>query len=155
MDAVTARSVRSCGAALVLAVSTGCASAPPTDVRIVVDGHTDTVPAQVVCTKVGDDKLVIYASPSSFDSTKRIRVLLDTDYRLVVKTVGFHLPEANGFTADSDEMVATKVDDTYTISGRIPPADGRIEWRQLEIVVTCPGYTEQQPSDRQPGLGAP
>jgi hypothetical protein len=143
------------GATLVLATSVGCATAPPIDVRIVVDGQTYTVAAQVVCTKFGDDKLLIYASPSSIDSSKRIRVLLATHYRLAVKAVGFRLPEANGFTDDAGEMVATKVDDTYTVSGRIPPADGQIEWRQLQIVVTCPGYTKQQPSDQQPALGAP
>jgi hypothetical protein len=144
-----------CGVAFILAASAGCSAGPPVDVRIVVDGQTYTVAMQVVCTKFPDDKLLIYASPSDLDATKRIRLLLSTAHRLVVHAAGFRLPEANGFTNDDREMEATKVDDTYTVSGRMPPADGQFEWRQFEIVAPCPGYAQPEPGDLQPALGEP
>lgn len=155
MAAVTARRALTCGAVLVMASSVGCAPAPPTDVRIVVDGQTYTVAVRVSCTTFADNRLLIYASPSVYDATKRIRLLLSTAHRLVVLAAGFRLPEANGFTNDSREMVATKVDDTYTVSGRMPPDDGQIEWRQFEIVVTCPGYLQPESGIQQPALGKP
>lgn len=152
MRAVTAGAAVALAAALLSAA--GCASGPVSDVTIVVDGRTHTVSARVSCTKFPDGKLLIYAAPSKFDATKRVRVLLGTEHRLVVYAAGFRLPEVRGFGDDPGEMVATKVDDAYHISGRLPPEDGQLEWRQFEIDVTCPGYS-QPVRDQHPRLGSP
>ncbi|MHC9292130.1 lipoprotein LpqH [Mycobacterium sp. LTG2003] len=143
------------GAAVLLVVALpACDSGPRSDVTVVVDGRTYTVSAMVNCTRFPDGKLLIYAAPSKLDATKRIRVLLGTQHRLVVHAAGFRLPEARGFGDDPAEMFATKVDDSYTISGRIPPEEGQLEWRQFEIDVTCPGYS-QPLREQQPHLGRP
>lgn len=154
MRAVTVGAAVVLAAALLSAVPAGCTSGPRSDVTVVVDGRTHTVSARVNCTKFPDGKLLIYAAPSKFDARKRIRVLLGTEHRLVVYAAGFRLPEVHGFVDDPDEMVATKVDDDYNVTGRMPPEDGQLEWRQFEIDVTCPGYS--QPSrEQQPQLGRP
>jgi hypothetical protein len=81
--------------------------------------------------------------------------MLATTHRLVVKAAGFHIPEGSGFTKDSQEMTAIKVDDVYTISGRMPVDEGP-GWRQVKLEVTCPGY--QRPkgqTDTVPAIGSP
>lgn len=52
-------------------------------------------------------------------------------------------------------MTAIKVDDVYTISGRMPVDEGP-GWRQVKLEVTCPGY--QRPKgqpDTVPAIGSP
>lgn len=81
--------------------------------------------------------------------------MLATTHRLVVKAAGFHIPEDSGLTKDSQEMTAIKVDDVYTISGRMPVDEGP-GWRQVKLEVTCPGY--QRPKgqpDTVPAIGSP
>ncbi|WP_165617884.1 hypothetical protein, partial [Mycobacterium syngnathidarum] len=99
--------------------------------------------------------LLIYASPSATNHRQSVRVMLATTHRLVVKAAGFHIPEGSGFTKDSQEMTAIKVDDVYTISGRMPVDEGP-GWRQVKLEVTCPGY--QRPKgqpDTVPAIGSP
>ena len=52
--------------------------------------------------------------------------------RLVVQAVGIRDGDVQGFTNDSDDMIATKVYDVYDVydvSGRMPPAVGASDWR--------------------------
>nr|MDT0525646.1 hypothetical protein [Streptomyces sp. DSM 41633] len=73
----------------------------------------------------------------------------------VVTAAGFHIPEGSGFTQDSQEMTAIKVDDAYTISGRMPAEEGR-GWRQVKIEIACPGYQRPNgPPDTVPAIGSP
>jgi hypothetical protein len=44
-----------------------------------------------------------------------------------------------GLVADPREVTATKVDDTYTFSGRMPPNPGESQWHIFKIETTCPG----------------
>ncbi|WP_454791683.1 hypothetical protein [Mycolicibacterium lutetiense] len=134
----------------------GCTSgAGLSEVKIVLDGDVHTLAAQVTCTRFPDGNLLIYASPSATDHRRSVRLMLTTAHRLVVTAAGFHIPEANGFTKDSREMTAIKVDDVYTISGRMPAQEGP-GWRQVKIEITCPGYQRPKGTrDTVPALGRP
>ncbi|CRZ18411.1 lipoprotein LpqH [Mycolicibacterium neworleansense] len=126
------------------------------DVKIVLDGDVHTLAAHVTCTRFPDGNLLIYASPSATDHRRSVRVMLATTNRLVVTAAGFRIPEANGFTKDSREMTATKVDDVYTISGQMPADERGTGWRQVKIEVTCPGYQRPKgPPDTVPAIGSP
>ena len=72
--------------------------------------------------------------------------------RLVVEAVGIRDGDVQGFTNDSDDMIATKVDDVYDVSGRMPPAVGASDWRQFKIEVTCPGYSTPSPGFQGPPM---
>lgn len=53
-------------------------------------------------------------------------------------------------------MTAIKVDDAYTITGRMPADDRGTGWRQVKIEITCPGYQRPNgPPDTVPALGSP
>ena len=65
------------------------------------------------------------------------RVLLTEGYPVVVEAAGLCFLDHRGFTDDSREMWGTKVDNTYTVSGRVPPYDGGTAWRQFKIELTC------------------
>ena len=69
---------------------------------------------------------------------KMVRVLLRQKHRLVVEKAGLRFLDVRGFTDDSSEIYATKVDNTYRISGRMPPNIGETAWHQFEIEATCP-----------------
>lgn len=140
-----------------IALLVGCTSgAGMSEVKIVLDGDVHTLAAQVTCTRFPDGNLLIYASPSATDHRRSVRVMLATAHHLVVTAAGFHIPEANGFTKDSREMTAIKVDDAYTITGRMPADDQGTGWRQVKIEVTCPGYQRPKgPPDTVPALGSP
>ncbi|WKG02295.1 lipoprotein LpqH [Mycolicibacterium sp. HK-90] len=143
--------------AAAIALLAGCASgAELSDVSIVVDGEAYTLGAQVTCTRFANGNLLIYASPSATNHRRSVRVMLGTTHRLVVKAAGFRIPEAHGFTKDSGEMTATKVDDDYTISGRMPDDARGTGFRHVKIEVTCPGYQRPNgPPDTVPQLGSP
>lgn len=135
----------------------GCASgAGLSEVKIVLDGEPHTLAAHVTCTRFPDGNLLIYASPSQTDHRRSVRVMLATTHRLVVTAAGFRIPEANGFTKDSREMTAIKVDDDYTITGRMPSDDDGGGWRQVKIEIACPGYQRPKGSpDTVPAIGSP
>ncbi|MEV0673358.1 lipoprotein LpqH [Mycobacterium sp. NPDC050441] len=140
-----------------IALLAGCASgAGLSEVKIVIDGDVHTLAAQVTCTRFPDGNLLIYASPSATNHRQSVRVMLATAHRLVVTAAGFHIPEANGFTKESREMTAIKVDDAYTISGRMPADDRGTGWRQVKIEITCPDYQRPKgPPDTVPAIGSP
>ncbi|OBB11980.1 hypothetical protein A5761_02380 [Mycolicibacterium setense] len=135
----------------------GCTSgAGMSEVKIVLDGDIHILTARVTCTKFPDGNLLIYASPSTTDHRRSVRVMLATAHRLVVTAAGFRIPDAHGFTKDPREMTAIKVDDAYTITGRMPADDRGTGWRQVKIEITCPGYQRPNgPSDPAPALGSP
>jgi len=130
----------------------GCDKGPDIVTSIEFDGATRTIttPA-VICTKQPDGSLVILAQ----DTPRRsVRVQLTQHGRLVVQKAGLRHEGMAGFVSDSREVSATKVDDTFTISGRMPPNPGESQWHTFKIQTTCPGYIDAPPP-KEPGLGAP
>jgi len=115
---------------------------------IIFDGQTHTITGDVTCTAQPDGKLVILAADGV---QKTVRVLLRREHHLVVEKVGFRFLDASGFTDDSSEVWATKVDNTYKINGRMPPNTGEVTFHQFEIETTCrdeipPPYAPPPPS---------
>ena len=140
----TGKPVLAAGAALLLATMVGCSSnrGSPGVTTVVFDGQTYTINGPVSCVEQSDGGLLINAADGG---KKLIRVLLGQQNRLVVKAVGFRFLAVGGFTDDSNETWATKVDGTYTISGRMPPDDGQTAAHQFKIEVTCAEVEEFRP----------
>ena len=109
--------------------------------------QTYTINGQISCVKESDGKLLINAAEGG---KKLIRVQLGQENRPVVEAAGFRFNAVNGFTIDSDEAWATKVDNTYTISGRMPPGNGQIAAHQFKIEVTCERIEEFRPPPPRP-----
>lgn len=125
--------------ALLLFLLSACGRASTEVTRIVFDGRLETITGAVTCTEQPDGKLVIFVAPPTVSGKQMVRVVLTHDYRLIVERAGFRYQELGGFVADPGEVIATKIDDTYTISGRMPPNPGEaVEWHQFEIETTCP-----------------
>lgn len=124
------------GAALFLVTLIGCsANRGPTDVTtIVFDGDEQTFDGDVTCTLQPDGRLILLASG---EDRRTVRVLLSREGRLVVEKVGLHVPGATGFVDDPGQVWATKVDDTYTIDGRMPPNAGETRWHQFTVDIIC------------------
>lgn len=144
------RSVGSAGAAALLTASVICSCArPATSVTTVVfDGVTHTITGKVACTAQPDGKLVILVSENG--GRKSIRVLLSRDARLVVHKVSLRYLDVAGYVADPGEVVATKVDDTYTFTGRMPPNPGEKQRHLFKIEATCDDVKSFSPP--QPGI---
>jgi hypothetical protein len=138
------------GITLVTLISCADDLGPPQDTTVVFDGQTYTIHAPVSCAIAHDGKLVINASDGR---VKLIRVVLARDYPLVVQSVGFRHLDVRGFTNDSNDVWATKGDDTYTISGRMPPQERETTWHQFKIDVTCLQIEEftSEPPDQPRG----
>jgi hypothetical protein len=132
----TLRPVPAAGAALLLITLVSCSAnpGPPGVTTIVFDGQSQTLKGPISCTAQPDGKLVILATDSGHNT---VRVLLSRSHQLVVEKVGLRVPGANGFTEDSGEMWATKVDNTYQINGWMPPNAGETTRHQFEIETTC------------------
>jgi Mycobacterium 19 kDa lipoprotein antigen len=135
------------GTALVALVSCADDRGPPQDTTVVFDGQTYTIHAPVSCGIAHDGKLVINTADGR---AKLIRVVLARDYPLVVQSVGFRHLDVRGFTNHSNDVWATKGDDTYTISGRMPPAEGETAWHLFKIEVTCATIAEYTSEFRPP-----
>ena len=91
-----------------------------------------------------------YSINAAEGAKKLIRVRLGQENRLVVEAAGFRFNAVNGFTNDSNEAWATKVDNTYAISGRMPPDDGQTAAHQFKIEVTCARVEEFRPVPPRP-----
>jgi hypothetical protein len=144
----TGKPVLAAGAALLLATMVGCSSnrGSPGVTTVVFDGQTYTINGEVSCVEQSDGGLLINAADGG---KKLIRVLLGQQNRLVAKAAGFRFNAVNGFTDDSNEAWATKVDGTYTISGRMPPDAGQTAAHQFKIEVTCSQVEEYRPGPRR------
>ena len=137
-------------AALLLVSLVGCSSddGTPQDTTVVFDGQTYMINAPVSCAIARDGILAINANTER--GKKLISVSLTRDPPLVVETVGFRHFNVRGFTNNPDEVSATKVDNTYTISGRMPPEQGETAAHQFTIEVICLKINEYTPGYRDP-----
>jgi hypothetical protein len=142
------------GAALLLIMLVSCSSNPgPTGVTtIVLDGQSQTLNGPISCTAQPDGKLVILATDSG---QKSVRVLLSREHQLVVEKVGLRIRGASGFTADSGEMWATRVDNAYKINGWMPPNAGETTRHQFGIETTCSYEVPLPPTPPYDGRGLP
>lgn len=84
-----------------------------------------------------------------------VRIQLTQVGRVVVQKVGMRDGDGPGFIADPQEVTGIKVDDTYTVSGRMPPNRVESQWHTFKIQTTCPGYQDAHPPDTVPAIGAP
>lgn len=140
-------------AALVVAGALGCSDSEPISVttKITYDGQTYVFDSDVSCVRQSDGGLIIDA-PSTRRrpggtlvpgrGMKLIRVELLEEPRILVESAAFRFDDVRGFTDDAEEMWGTKVDDVYTISGRMPD-DNSAQWHQFQIVATCPNVSER------------
>ena len=123
-----------------------CSHRPEVTTKLVFDGEERTIStSKVTCTNLPDGRLLIFVDGGR---QRSVRVLLDQRGRLVVRQAGLRYEEFAGFVADPREVTATKVDETYTFSGRMPPNDGEIKWHLFEIETTCP-YLSDLPPPRE------
>jgi hypothetical protein len=136
------------GPALLMVLVAGCARAPDIVTTLVFDGQNRTITTnRVSCTNQADGSLLILVDGGR---TQSVRIVVDRRGQLVVERAGLRYQELAGFVADPGEVVATKVDDTYNFSGRMPPKAGETQWHEFEIETTCPSYQDQAPPT-QPG----
>lgn len=137
------------GTALLTGLVVGCGGGTPDIVTtLVFDGQNRTITTnRVICTNQVDGKLLIFVDGGR---TQTVRVLLDRRARFVVERAGLRYEELAGFVSDPNEVVATKVDETYRFSGRMPPKAGELQWHAFEIETTCPSY-QDQPPPQSPG----
>jgi hypothetical protein len=68
--------------------------------------------------------------------------------------VGLRYDDMAGFVEDAREVTATKIDDTFTFSGRMPPNPGESQWHTFKIQTNCPWYQDAPPTVVNP-RGAP
>jgi hypothetical protein len=132
------------GVALLMGTVMGCGRAPDIVTTLVFDGQNHTITtSKVICTNQADGKLLILVDGGR---TQTVRILVDRRGRLVVERAGLRYQDLAGFVADPGEVVATKVDDTYNFSGRMPPKAGELLSHEFEIETTCPSYLEEGPT---------
>jgi Mycobacterium 19 kDa lipoprotein antigen len=150
-DGVTACLVSTVAVVLLSGGLVGCQRGPQVVTSIVFDGETRRITTEVVCTKQPDGTLVILVQDTPLHT---VRVQLSQRERLVVHRAGLRYDDMAGFVADSREVTATKVDDTFTFSGRMPPNSGESQWHTFKIQTSCPGYVDP-PAPRKAPRGAP
>jgi hypothetical protein len=153
-DDLIARSVSTLAAVLLSGGLVGChRGGPPIVTSIVFDGEARSITTpDVFCTRQLDGSLVILVADTH---TRAVRVQLTEHGRLVVQKAGLRYDDMSGFVADPQEVTATKVDDTFTLGGRMPPNPGESQWHTFKIQTTCPAYEDAVPSQLQPPNGAP
>ncbi|HEY6575348.1 MAG TPA: lipoprotein LpqH [Mycobacterium sp.] len=138
---------------LVPLLTCSCNDEPGSVTTVVFDGTTQTITGHVACTSQPDGKLVILVNEDG--GKKTIRVLLSARGRLVVEKAALRYLDHSGYVADPREVVATKVDDTYKFSGRMPPNAGESQWHLFEIEATCPFVKDAPPPRLDAPIGAP
>ena len=137
---------------LLLGGLVGCQSGPELVTSIVFDGAVRSIKtADVVCTRQPGGGLVILVKDTP---SQTVRAQLTAQGRIVVQKVGLRHGNLAGYVEDPREVTATKVDDSYTFSGRMPPNPGESQWHTFKIQTSCPNYVDAPPP-REPGLGAP
>jgi hypothetical protein len=140
-----------CTATLVAVLSSGglisCQRDSPIVTSIVFDDETRSMSTPyVICARQPNSGLVILVKEKP---TRTVRIQLTQFGRLTVQKAGLHYDELSGFVADPQEVTATKVDDTYSFSGRMPPNPGEIQWHTFKIETTCPRYLDAPPPEMQ------
>jgi len=137
---------------LLLGGLVGCQRGPEVVTSIVFDGESRSITTtHATCTKQFDGGLVILMQDRPAHT---VRIQLSQQGRLVVQKVGLRYEGMHGYVEDPREVTATKVDDTYTFSGRMPPNPGEAQWHTFKIQTTCPTYVDALPP-KEPGMGAP
>jgi hypothetical protein len=121
----------------------GCSRGPAIETTVVFDGQTRTITTnKVTCTTYDDGTLLIIVDGGR---TEAVRILVRQAGHIVADRVGFRHHDLSGFVADSREVDATKVDDTYRFSGRMPPNPGEVAAHRFEIVTKCPAVRDAPP----------
>jgi hypothetical protein len=145
----TGKPVLAASAALLLVTLVGCSFDPgsPGETTVAFDGKTYAINGNVSCANQADGTLLINAADGA---KKLIRVQLGQETRLFVKAAGFRFMAVNGFINDPNDACATKVDGTYTITGRMPPDDGQTALHQFKIEVSCARIEEYRPVPPRP-----
>jgi len=150
---VTARSVSTIVTVPLLGALIGCQQGPQVVTSIVFDGESRSITTtDVFCTNQLNGGLVILVQDTP---TRTVRVQLTQQGRLVVQKAGLRYGDMTGFVADPGEVTASKADDTFTFSGRMPPNPGESQWHTFKIQTTCPGYQDALPPTVDAPYGAP
>jgi hypothetical protein len=119
----------------------GCGRGPVIETRVVFDGQARTISTdKVTCTTYADGTLLILVDGGKDEV---VRVVVKQAGHILADRVGFRHHELSGFVADSREVEATKVDDTYRFQGRMPPNPGEVAPHRFEIETTCPSVGDQ------------
>lgn len=143
-DGPTGRPMASLVAVLLSAGLVACNRGPQVVTSIEFDGIRRSIETRDVgCTKQPTSGLVILVSGGP---KRTVRIQLTEQGRLVVQRVGLRYDDMAGFVADAREVTATKVDDTFTFSGRMPPNPGESQWHTFKIETNCPGYQDAPPT---------
>jgi hypothetical protein len=130
----------------------GCDRGPDIVTSIEFDGESRNIATKdVICSKQPDGGLIIVVDGGP---KRTVRVQLTQRGRLAVHKAGLRYDDMSGFVHDPREVTATKVDDTFNISGRMPPNEGESRWHLFKIQTSCPQYRDLPPM-QEPGLGAP
>ena len=152
-DGPTARSMSSVVAVLLLIGLVGCNKGPQVMTSIEFDGKSRSIETKdVVCTKQLNGGLVILVKGGL---NRTVRVELTQEGRIVVQKAGLRYDDIAGFVDDPREVTATKVDDTFNFSGRMPPNQGESQWHFFKIETTCPWYRDALPPTGIAPRGAP
>jgi hypothetical protein len=140
----TVRPALAAGAVVVFASVLGCSDdREPEITKVRLDGKSYEIDDYVSCVRQLDGGLMITTPARAPQGTllsgrdkKLVSVELLEDPRLVIEKAGIRFGDVRGFTTASEEMWGTKVDDVYTINGRMPSDDGT-QWHQFTIEVRC------------------
>ena len=121
----------------------GCSRGPVIETRLVFDGQTRTISTdKVTCTDYNNGTLLILVDGGK---SEVVRIVVRQAGHILADRVGFRHHELSGFVADPREVDATKVDNTYRFSGRMPPNPGEVASHHFEIETTCPAVGDSPP----------
>ncbi|MGX9672140.1 lipoprotein LpqH [Mycobacterium sp. HM-7] len=141
-------------ALLAVLLISACDGGTPIVTSIVFDGEPHTIDTgKVVCTRLPVGGILVILAQGK--SGQLVRIQLTQVGRIVVQKVGLRDGDAVDFIADPQEVTGTRVDDTYTVNGRMPPNRGEVQWHTFKIQTTCPGYQDAPQHDTVPAIGAP
>ena len=156
------RGALSAAVAVPVALVAGCSAESGEQTALVFDGQSYTIDGPVSCTRQVDRRLVIIAPVAPKwgggvpgRGRRLIRVELTDEARILVKQAAIRIDDIRGFVNDPAEMWATKADNTYTINGRMPPAQGETGSHQFKIEVTCSVVEQKYDDVGPPPIGAP
>ncbi len=132
---------------------TACGRGTAIDTLITFDGERRTITtANVTCTRQPDESLVVLVVEKT---ARTVRIHLSQRGHIAVLKAGFRYDELSGFVGDPEQMTGSKVDDNFTVRGRMPPADGERDWHSFTIETSCPSYRNAVPADTVPNIGSP